>query len=176
MWSLSAEEVAALEKPRNALPGLEEGLRDPAKKRLREETERGLAATPGWRLYALRRCSEVNGDDERAHAIFKARSGAEAWRRAGAPKDPDPQPRCSSTPGAVKGRKPGRPWKREDVNAPARKRYRCARGYAPSRGLPASPRQDRAYCRPAGPETPYLTATRGSVSSRGSCGTSTPSR
>lgn len=28
----------------------------------------------------------------------------------------------------------------------------------------------------ARPEAPYLTATRGSVSSKGSCGTSTPSR
>ena len=62
----SPEEAAALGELRDALPAIEERLRDPAKERRRQATERELEAAQELRFYASRRAGEVDGTDERA--------------------------------------------------------------------------------------------------------------
>jgi len=69
---LAAEEAAALGELRDALPALEERLRDPAKERRRQGAEKELAAAERLKFHALRRRSEADGTDERARADQRA--------------------------------------------------------------------------------------------------------
>jgi hypothetical protein len=68
----AAEDLAALGELRDAVPALEERLRDPAKERRRQSAEKELAAAERLKFHALRRRSEADGTDELAREAQRA--------------------------------------------------------------------------------------------------------